>query len=423
MRVRAWIALLGAVVLLCVACEDTTKLREMETLMKAENWEDAITRGKLFLQGNPETKRAKQVHENLAKCYYEWARVMDRKRRHAEGVKLLEIVVTEYRDTPYYADAMREIPRFHVEAGRKYYAQGDIIAAAKSFQTVLEKFRASPMANDARTELTRIGLITFNLGDDLWVMNADGSNPHLLVENAVDGDVAVLRSRVAFIRPKSPGSDSGTLHVLDLDGGEPTQLLRAPIARRPVLSADGRYIAVSKGSAFQIVSADASQKQTHRGFTALDTFGGWTPDNGRLLGYQARPRRGGNILMIDTEFEVYEILTNAESRIRDAVLSPTGRDIFYLTEAGLHVVAPGSSEQKLILSTEETGISFYSLDVSPDGMHLVFIGRAGEDQTPGFYRLSRKEELAIKPLEVALPEGKASNIKRRISWGQGYLAP
>jgi Tol biopolymer transport system component len=133
------------------------------------------------------------------------------------------------------------------------------------------------------------------LGEQVWVMNADGSNPHALTTDAPSKDQvpdwSPDGSKIAF--QSAPSGRSGGLWVMNADGSDAHQVAGCtttdpmPCATGDIFGAawspDGQYIAYVSASSDQtdrpvmIVNADGSNPHRLTAGKAVQFVPGWQP--------------------------------------------------------------------------------------------------------------------------------------------------
>lgn len=144
---------------------------------------------------------------------------------------------------------------------------------------------------------TRISFDTeSNLQGDIYVVNADGSNLQLLIEDGFWADWSPDGTQIVFASKRDGNVE---LYLADADGGNQRRLTQnRKLDYFPDWSPDGRRIAfaVMEDRAIYIMDADGSHEQrlTYQGNAENPT---WSPD-GTWIAYQSSK---------DGDFEIYTI--------------------------------------------------------------------------------------------------------------------
>jgi Tol biopolymer transport system component len=216
--------------------------------------------------------------------------------------------------------------------------------------------------------------------DEIWVMNADGTNKHNLTRH--DGvKISDLDPRwspdgrqIAF--SSDPGGDR-EIWLMNADGASPRRLTNTPGARLPSWTADGKQIvfqAESGGNAeIYRVGADGS------GLTDLTNDPGvdWSPatsPHSNSIVFTSERDGNGHLYVLDADGGLRRI-TNGPGYDYFANWSPRGNDIVFTRsdlsgETDLYVVhADGSGEHQL---TNTPGVFEYFPAFSRDGRQVAY---------------------------------------------------
>lgn len=158
-------------------------------------------------------------------------------------------------------------------------------------------------------------------GQDIYVVNADGSN----LQRLTDGELwesgprwSPDGSMITYEVIGGSGDHYGNVYVMNADGSGQRRLVETLGAADPNWSPDGAWIAYSDGrfgSAVHIVSVDGTQKRDLSGPMTMARWPRWSPD-GSKIAWSAHDEGGSldGILVLD--------MTTGDTRL---VSSATGR--------------------------------------------------------------------------------------------------
>jgi TolB protein len=218
--------------------------------------------------------------------------------------------------------------------------------------------------------------IAFQRGFDLYLMNEDGSNVEMLVEGGADpgwspdGEKIVFSLTDATTNPDSPRFD---LAILDLESGEVTTLLGTDQFSEvyPAWSPDGETIVYfsDQDQALGLYSMDAgggNVKQLTNTQT-FDFYADWAPDGSKIL--FATPKGGiYNLVTISPDGSIRTDLTTPDTYDSFPAYSPDGCCIAFLStraaQSDIWVMrADGTGARQITSNPEEDGIQ--GLDWKP----------------------------------------------------------
>jgi Tol biopolymer transport system component len=190
---------------------------------------------------------------------------------------------------------------------------------------------------------------------DLYAMNIDGTNVHLVVDS-VHSPLAVSPdgTRIAYgaYQVGAPGYPNVDMFVMNADGSEPTLLLDLPCP-------------------FPDMGCEE--------LNALD----WSPD-GQQIAYSARwPGHGGYrnglIGIVNADGTGDRILPTVQGHSSDPAWSPDGQRIVYSSGESTTIPAPSGMDLEIMnadgtgrVVVLESGADITSPSWSPDGQSLVF---------------------------------------------------
>ncbi|HUF07495.1 MAG TPA: hypothetical protein VMP86_08945 [Candidatus Binatia bacterium] len=182
-------------------------------------------------------------------------------------------------------------------------------------------------------------LIAFGRGDEIWVMNADGTGQRLLVAGAEPWSVAwdPDGSRLAYVFP------------LETESGGEGMMFFSPRALG--------FVDVVSGEVTQVTTADNLDGSTNPK---------WSPDGTRLT-------YGGNRLIDDSGDVVLQLEPGVTWA--DAPWSPSGNELALIVDGSIEILELVSGERRTVTAAENSN----QLIWSPGGSHLAFT-RAGGDR-------------------------------------------
>ena len=244
--------------------------------------------------------------------------------------------------------------------------------------------------------LSALGQIAFmsNLhfmeeGPQVYVINADGSNPHRLTSGrgwqgplswSPDGKT------IASVR-------GGDIYVMDTDGSNPRNLTNYEAGdQEPAWSPDGKRIAFSSNRAGRIsvqayamdifvMNADGSDPRNLTESTTSDTSPAWSPD-GSHIAFQSDRDGNQEIYVMAADGSNPRNITNHESYDASPAWSPDGRYIAFDSDRDgdreIYVMeVDGSNLRRLTNREGMDGLPTWA----PDGRYIAFQSdRDGESQ-------------------------------------------
>jgi TolB protein len=262
---------------------------------------------------------------------------------NVDGSEVTRLGLDEERDHAY---------SWSPDAARIAFYRGVGVEGGGRFDAVWDVFTMAADGTDVRQLTDTAGFTTFPVYSpdgseiaftsdeggvaDVWVMNADGSDPVNLTafDDSTLDDYHPTWSpdgeRIAFVRGKIPPGGPGKLWVIDADGSNAHVLLDTPLAFFPTWSPDGTRIAIETGDwpDVRVQMLDLSDG------TVTDVVAGnlprWSPDGTRLLVSVVEGSGGFGIVDLDAPNRL-ELL---RSTGWGAAWSPDGQRIVF-NDAGL----------------------------------------------------------------------------------------
>ncbi len=418
------------ILLLCIvllvsltACENTENLRKGLHLQKTGDTKEAIEHFKKFLAENPETEKKETVTDLIAECYFTWADNEKQLKHWEKGVDLMQVIIDEYSETRAAEKVEDALPEFLLEWGTRLSHDGSFIESLTVLKRLISHFPASSFAQRGRDLRNSIGIIAFNSGTDIFVMNSDGTRLRKIAESAISPTISPDGKKIAYIKIKKSTDKKGYLYISNIDGRKAKQLLDNPVASEPVFSPDGANILITKGDAFQKVDLSGRTINAYFGIRDFDTVGSFNPTGQQVVTFLKNPRGSTSRLCTTEDFESYiELTTTEKDPIRDAAWSLDNLRIVFVTGTGLHTISPeGLDQQEFILSESMDDMDIRSVNIAPTGSNIIFVGKNKTDENFKLYYVTLNKD--VRELEI-IPD-KAGNVPvpsaGQVSWGYGYL--
>ena len=244
---------------------------------------------------------------------------------------------------------------------------------------------ATSVDGDGASAAGRIAFIAFrDGGQEIYVMNADGSDQHNLTNDPgedFDPDWSPDGKQIAFASDRT-----GTAHiyVMDADGANLRQLSGDEGGTSPRWSRDGSRIAFSRAGSIFVMNVDGSgeavvmeaQMEAEAAACRAGSFpGGWSADDDAIVYYSASLTRGtGQVCTVRADGSGIEMIVgDDENYYVEPVWSPDGSSIVYRSvQGGVHdiwTVDLESGERTNVTADPDLDVE---PDWSPDGQRIVF---------------------------------------------------
>lgn len=200
--------------------------------------------------------------------------------------------------------------------------------------------RASPFMPSWSPDGARIAFeLSGTRFSEIWVMNADGTQPRRLVATthgpAFQPKWSPDGTRIAFaVMTPSKRHD---IFLVNADGGDPRNLTNTPDEEEnyPAWSPDGRRILFTRARAIWVMDADGGNPGL-----LIPSRGGdnaaaaWAPDGGRIV-YASNEAGSWDIWLFDLGGRRARNLTGEwPEQESDPVWSPDGREILFVADRG-----------------------------------------------------------------------------------------
>lgn len=212
---------------------------------------------------------------------------------------------------------------------------------------------------------------------DLHSMDPDGSNIDQITNSSgieeFFPDVSPDGTKIAYV----DGVEGGNIWVVNADGTNPVQLTTSGVEFFPVWSPDGNQIMYTSSADgdgdIYVMNADGTAQTNITDNTDGDFGGSWLPDGTQIT--FASDRDGDpEIFVSNADGTSLQKLTDNTDRDTNPVWSPDGSKIgFYTDRSGstqLFSMDTDGGNQQLI--ADVSSIDIYTLSWSPEGSQIVF---------------------------------------------------
>jgi TolB protein len=199
---------------------------------------------------------------------------------------------------------------------------------------------------------------------ELWIVNADGTNPHRIAERGRDPAWSPDGTKLAY------GDPHGQVIIANSDGSDPRVLTAGS---EPAWAPDGMHLAVVDRGGIWIVSLDGQQRQL---VIAKGAEPDWSPDGTQLVYTVGQ----GQLMIASADGSGARMLMLGEPDLQayDPAWSPDGQKIAYVggcTMGGqgeLCEIGPNGGAAHPLISGNDQPNYAYSVAWGPDPGTLVY---------------------------------------------------
>jgi TolB protein len=246
--------------------------------------------------------------------------------------------------------------------------------------------------------------------EQLWIMAADGTNPHVLVEDFDGNEPAWSPDGQQIAFASDPGPGNGDIYVVERDGTELRQLTSDERDdHTPVWSPDGQQIAVMAFAGvgpiqeLHVMAADGSN--VRKLATNPQPFDNnrpvWSPDGGQIAFLVSEPNDrtqvwamnadGSNLRMLTDDPRLDDIHQDEWPGPPSIAWSPDGQWIAFSTirdgNSEIYLMHPDGTGQRN-LTNDPTRDDFGPV-WSPESTQIAFVSRSANIPSDDFEALNR----------------------------------
>ena len=293
--------------------------------------------------------------------------------------------------------------------------------------TVQNTDGSSYMDSKVITVINNSGRIVFSSSrdgnDEIYIMNADGSNQTRLTNNSAQDDYPSLSPDGNKIVFRSTRDGDSEIYVMNADGTNPIRLTNSPgYDLGPVFSPDGTKIAFFSNRAgdydIYVMNADGTNQTALTHYADNDSEPKWSPDGSKIVFSSTVLYGDRNIFVMNADgTNVTALTTNSAFDSRPA-WSPDGKKIAFISNRGnsnfynfdIYVMnSDGSNQTRITSSLSAEDRPTWSVD----GSKIAY-----EYDLGGDYEIYVMNSDGSNPTMITNSAG--TNMLP--SWGPGYVA-
>jgi Tol biopolymer transport system component len=198
---------------------------------------------------------------------------------------------------------------------------------------------------------------------ELWVMNADGSDPRRIVQNGSENRSPSWGAGNASLYYASFVTGNWEIFRVDLATGATVNLTNDPYAdQHPRVSPDGQHVVFHSNRDVQfeiyVMNADGSGAHDVSNDPADDRYPSWSPDGSRIV--WSRYVDSFDLYTMNADGSAQRVVATTPYQELDASFSPDGQSLVYQTNryppAGLEVIpAAGGESHPLVMPDAAPG--------------------------------------------------------------------
>lgn len=239
---------------------------------------------------------------------------------------------------------------------------------------------SSPLPTSRHLLAGLTGRIAYSRGDNIWVMNADGSGKIQLTnagpgETDYDPSWAPDGTRIAFRSTRAEPGDMEGILVVNVDGSGEFHLTHGYLAGFPAWSPATATIAFARGEGIALIQSDGSALTT---LNAEGEYPAWSPDGARLA-FMATRDGNDEIYVMNADGSGQTNLTHHAASDAFPAWSPDGTKLAFMSRRDgrnyelYRMNSDGSDVTRLTHSLSDKSFPVWT----PDGRIVFNAGRSG----------------------------------------------